>query len=204
MLISGSDYPHMLPPPNPEIEHERAQFQGSECSQAATTPFFAKSSPTAFVLSWPTTSCPLLLPNQAPPPSFCHGQLPPAPVFAKSSIQVLGLAKMNSAALVSSWPTTTCPRFCQIEHLDARFGKNKPHHLHFVMANCHLPLFLPNRAPERSGWQKQAPTALSLSWQTTTCSVFAKSSTWMLGLAKTSPPPTFCHGQPPLAPFLPN
>ena len=142
-----------------EIEHERAQFRGSECSWAATTPFFAKSSPTAFVLLRPTTSC--SPPNQAPPPSFCHGQLPPAPVFAKSSIQVLGLAKTNSAALVSLWPTTTCPCFCQIEHLNARFGRNKPHCLRFVMANCHLPLFLPNRAPEHSGWQKQAPTALS-------------------------------------------
>src|SRR6266511_4105725 len=95
------------PPPNSEIEHKCAQFRGSECSQTATTPF-------------------IFLPNKAAPASFCYGQLPPAPIFAKSSIQVLGLAKTNPAALVLSWPTTICPRFCQIEHLDAQFGKNKP------------------------------------------------------------------------------
>jgi len=176
----------VLPPPNPEIEHVRAQFRGSECSRAATTPFFAKSSSTAFVLSRPTTSCPPLLPNQDPLPSFCHGQLPPAPVFAKSSIQVLGLAKTNSAALVlygrpppvpvfaksNTWmldlaktsptafvlsrPIATCPRFCQIGHLNARVGKNEPP----LPSVCHgrpppAP-FLPNRAPGRSVWQKQA------------------------------------------------
>ncbi len=155
----------MLPPrPNSESKHKCAQFRGSECSQAATTPFFAKSStwiislakksPTAFVLSWPTTSCPPLLPNQAPllyfvtanyllppflpnrasrcsvwqkrtlPPLFCHGRPPSVPVFAKSNTWMLGLAKTSPTAFVLSWPIATCPRFCQIEHLNAQVGKN--------------------------------------------------------------------------------
>jgi len=167
------------------------------------------------------------------PPLFRHGRPPPVPVFAKSNTWMLDLAKTSPTAFVLSRPIATCPRFCQIEHLNARVGKNEPP----LPSVCHgrpppAP-FLPNRAPGRSVWQKQGHhlrfvtanhhlprfcqtehwmlglaktslTAFALSMPITTCSVFAKSSTWTLGLAKTRPPPTFCHGQPPLAPFLPN
>ena len=90
------------------------------------------------------------------PPLFRHGRPPPVPVFAKSNTWMLDLAKTSPTAFVLSRPIATCPRFCQIGHLNARVGKNEPP----LPSVCHgrpppAP-FLPNRAPGRSVWQKQA------------------------------------------------
>ena len=103
----------------------------------------------------------------------------------KSNTWMLDLAKTSPTAFVLSRPIATCPRFCQIEHLNARVGKNEPP----LPSVCHgrpppAP-FLPNRAPGRSVWQKQGH---HLRFVTANHHLprFCQTEHWMLGLAKMS------------------
>src|SRR6266508_2447170 len=60
-----------------------------------------------------------------------------------------------------------CPQFVMANHhlphflpnqaLNAQFGTNEPYRLRFVNVYHHLPPFLPNQALGCSVWQKQAP-----------------------------------------------
>ena len=187
LSVLGLPLPHFLPnrAPPPSFCHGRPPPVPRFCQ--------IKTHCLHFVMA--NYLLPPFLPNRASrcsvwqkrtlPPLFRHGRPPPVPVFAKSNTWMLDLAKTSPTAFVLSRPIATCPRFCQIEHLNARVGKNKPP----LPSVCHgrpppAP-FLPNRAPGRSVWQKQGH---HLRFVTANHHLprFCQTEHWMLGLAKTS------------------
>ena len=173
LSVLGLPLPHFLPnrAPPPSFCH----------GQPPPVPRFCQIKPHRLHFVMANYLLPLFLPNRASRcsvwqkrtllPLFHHARPPPVPVFAKSNTWMLDLAKTSPTAFVLSRPIATCPRFCQIEHLNARVGKNEP----LLPSVCH------GRPPPAPF----LPTTYVLS-RPTTCPRFCQIEHWMFGLAKTS------------------